>query len=146
MKLVCSPPHKALMEQSSVGLQQQTVLQFMLTLYDHLEESDMLKEIGVHSTSPSQLACLVELPLSSLFCCLKLFVSWIGDGVYDFATLPFAVKTNLSGQDKQLIQQVPHTWTGREWRKEGKRGSGGGGYKVGQVTKNNFQSQYREPW
>ena len=52
--------------------------------------------------------------MSSLFCCLQLFASWIRDGVYDFATLPFGVKTNLSSQDLQLIQKVPHEWTGRE--------------------------------
>ena len=103
------------MEQSSAGLQEQTVPQFMLTLYDHLEESkNVLKEIGVHSTSPSQLACFVELPLPFLFSCLQLFASWVRDGVYDFATLPFGVKTNLSSQDQQLIQKVPHEWTGRE--------------------------------
>ena len=103
------------MKQSGEGLEQQTVPQFMLTLYDHLEESeDVLKEIGVRSTSPSQLACFVELPLPSLFSCLQLFASWVRDGVYDFATLPFGVKTNLSSQDLQLIQKVPHEWTGRE--------------------------------
>ena len=116
------PPsiHKAVMKHSSVGLQQQTVPQFMLTLYDHLQEGeDVLKEIGVRSTSPSQLACFVELPLPSLFSCLQLFASWVRDGVYDFATLPFGVKTNLSSQVLQLIQKVPHEWTGREGGKRG---------------------------
>ena len=126
------------MEQSSVGLQQQTVPQFMLTLYDHLEESeDVLKEIGVRSTTPSQLACLVELPLSSLFCCLQLFVSWIRDGWYDFATLPFGVKTNLSSQDQQLIQNVPHEWTGTEGEK--------GAARLDRLQRISF-NQYREPW
>ena len=112
-------PHKALVEHSSLSLQQQTVPQFTLTLYDHLKRNeDVLKEIGVHSTSPSQLACLVELPLTSLFYCLQLFASWIRDGVYDFATLPFGVKTNLSSQDQQLIQQVAHKWTGRERKRK----------------------------
>ena len=112
------------MEHSSSSLQQQTVPQFMLTLYDHLKRNeDVLKEIGVHSTSPSQLACLVELPLTSLFYCLQLFASWIRDGVYDFATLPFGVKTCLSSQDQQLIQQVAHKWTGRKIK--GRKGEEG---------------------
>ena len=85
----------------------------MLMLYDHLKKSeDVLKEIGVQSTSPSQLACLVELPLSSLFSCLQLFASWVRDGVYDFADLPFGVKTQMSDQDLQTIQQIPVKWTG----------------------------------
>ena len=126
------------MEQSSVDLQEQTVPQFMLTLYDHLKESEeVLKEIGVRSTSPSQLACFVELPLPSLFSCLQLFASWIRDGVYDFATLPFRVKTNLSSQDLQLIQKVPHEWTGRE--------GGKGAARLDRLQRISF-NQYREPW
>ena len=101
------------MKQSSGGLEQQTVPQFLLTLYDHLKESeDVLKEIGVRSASPSQLACLVELRLSSLFCCLQLFVSWVRDGVHDFATLPFGLKVYLSDQDLELVKQIPLQWTG----------------------------------
>ena len=113
------------MEHSSLSLQQQTVPQFVLTLYDHLKRNeDVLKEIGVHSTSPSQLACLVELPLTSLFYCLQLFASWIRDGVYDFATLPFGVKTSLSSRDQQLIQQVAHKWRGRKIKgRKGEEGS-----------------------
>ena len=87
----------------------------MLTLYDHLEESeDVLKEIGVRSTSTSQLACLMELPMPSLFCCLQLFASWIRDGVYDFATLPFGVKTQMTYQDLQAVQQISIEWKGKE--------------------------------
>ena len=90
----------------------------MLALYDNLHESeDVLKEIGVHSASASQLTCLVELPLPSLFNCLQLFANWIRDGTYDFATLPFGVKTHLSSQDLHLIQQISQKWTGREMKK-----------------------------
>ena len=98
-----------------MGLERKTVPQFLLMLYDHLKESeDVLKEIGVCPTSPSQLACLVQLPLSSLFSCLQLFASWVRDGLYDFAALPLGVKTHISNQDKELIQQIPLKWTGRE--------------------------------
>ena len=112
-----------MVEKNSEGLEQKTVPQFLLMLYDHLKEkSAVLKEIGICSTSHSQLVCLIKLPLPSLLCCLQLFASWVRDGVYDFAALPFVVKTNLSSQDLQLIQEIPHTWTGRE----GKKGRGKG--------------------
>ena len=108
-------PHKTLIEQrSSGGLEQQTVPQFMLKQYDHLKQSEeVLKEIGICSTSPSQLACLVELPLPFLFSCLQLFATWVRDGIYDFNTLPLVVKTQITHQDLQLIQQIPLKWTGR---------------------------------
>ena len=110
------PPYKATTsEQNFLGLEQQTVPEFMLMLYANLQESeDMLKKIGVHSTSTSQMECLLKLPLHSLFSCLQLFASWVRDGVYDFATLPLGVKTHISNQDKELIQQIPLKWTGRE--------------------------------
>ena len=105
------------MENSSGDLEQQTVPQFMLTLYDQLKASEeVFKEIGIHSTSASQMACLKELRLTSLFYCLQLFASWVKYGVYDFATLPFGLKTHLSYQDLQSIQQIPLKWSGREER------------------------------
>ena len=101
-------------EQSSEDLEQQTVPQFMLKQYDHLKESEeVLKEIGVCSTSPSQLACLVELSLPSLFSCLQFFAIWVRDGIYDFNTLPFVVKTQMIHQDLESIQQIPLKWTGK---------------------------------
>ena len=122
------------MGQTSGGLEQQTVPQFMLTLYDHLKESeDVLKEIGVCSTSPSQLACFVELPLPSLYSCLQLFASWVRDGVYDFAALPLGLKIHLSSQDLQSIEQIPCKWTGREGK--GGKGLVGKECEVGKGTK-----------
>ena len=67
---------KAVVEKNSEGLEQKTVPQFLLMLYDHLKESSaVLKEIGVHSTSHLQLVCLMKLPLPSLLRCLQLFAS-----------------------------------------------------------------------
>jgi len=105
------------MEQNSEGLEKQTVPQFILTLYDHLDQSgEVLGEIGVQSPSSSQMACLIELPLPSLFCCMQLFASWVRDGVYDFAALPFGLKTHMTYQDMQSVQQIPLKWTGKmEW-------------------------------
>ena len=112
---------KVVVEKNSEGLEQKTVPQFMLMLYDHLKESSaeiereneaVLKEIGVHSTSHLQLVCLMKLPLSSLLCCLQLFAEWVRDGVYDFAALPFGLKSHLSIQDLQSIKQIPSKWIG----------------------------------
>ena len=115
---------KAVVEKNSEGLEQKTVPQFLLKLYDHLKESSavlkeieseneaVLKEIGVQSTSHSQLVCLMKLPLPSLLRCLQLFASWVRDGVYDFAALPFGLKIQLSSQDLQSIEQIPLKWTG----------------------------------
>ena len=116
LTLLLLPSYKPTMpEQNFADLVQQTVPEFMLTLYTDLQESeDVLKKIGIHSTSTSQMACLKQLPLPSLFCCLQLFTSWVRDGVYDFAALPFGVKTHMSNQDKELIQRIPFNWTGRE--------------------------------
>lgn len=101
------------MENNSEGLEQKTVPQFLLMLYGHDKESkDVLKEIGVNSTSHSQLVCLIKLPLPSLLYCLQLFASWVRDGVYDFAVLPFGLKSCLSSQDVQSIEQIPSKWTG----------------------------------
>ena len=105
--------YKAVVEKNSEGLEQKTVPQFMLMQYDHLKESeDVLKKIGVQSTSTSQLVSLMKLPLPSLLHCLQLFASWVRDGVYDFAALPFGLKSHLSSQDLQSIEQIPLKWTG----------------------------------
>ena len=102
------------MQQNKVGLERQTVPEFMLTLYDLNWSSQVWKEIGVHSTSYSQLTCLMELPLTSLFCCLQLFTSWVRDGVYDFAALPFGLKIHMADKDLHSIEQIPSKWTGTE--------------------------------
>ena len=104
---------KAVVEKNSEGLEQKTISQFMLILYGHNRESSaVLKEIGVCSTSHSQLVRLMKLPLPSLLYCLRLFASWVKDGVYDFAALPFGLKSQLSSQDLQSIEQIPLKWTG----------------------------------
>ena len=104
---------KAVMERNCEGLEQKTVPQFMLMLYGHDKESeDVLKEIGICSTSHSQLVSLVKLSLPSLLYCLQLFASWVRDGVYDFAALPLGLKSHLCNQDSQSIERIPLKWTG----------------------------------
>ena len=109
-------PHspQALLETlSSTALEQQTVVQFLLVLFDPLGgSSKVLREVGLHSPSPQQLACLAELPLTQLFRCLQKFILWVEEGVYDFCDLPFNVKSHMSCQDQQALQQIPLKWTG----------------------------------
>ena len=43
------------------------------------------------------------IPMKNLFSTLKLVVEWINDGIYDFYTLPKAMKRPLRERDKQKI-------------------------------------------
>ena len=87
----------------------------MLTIYDHLNKSrEVLEEIGIHTENltDTQLACISELPLPAVYSCLQLFVKWIKEGLYDFCSLPFAIKTHITYQDQVSLQQVPIRWAG----------------------------------
>ena len=108
------PSPQALLEaSSSAALEQQSVVQFLLVLFDPLGGSrNVLGEVGLRSPSPQQLACLAELPLTQLFGCLQKFVVWVEEGVYDFCDLPFNVKSHISYPDQQALQQIPLRWTG----------------------------------
>ena len=96
------------------NLVNQKVPEFMLSLYEHLtNDSDVLSKIGVQSASPSHISCLAELPLPSVYSCLKLFLGWVEEGYYDFCTLPFAFKVHMSYQDKSVVdQQLRLRWQG----------------------------------
>ena len=97
------------------GLEEQTASQFMLTLYEELtKSSEVMEEIGIHSLSSSQLACIVDLPLADIYDCLRRFVHWMDDGAYDFCTLPFSLKTQLSYVDQSSLQQIPFKWPGQK--------------------------------
>lgn len=90
-----------------------SVPQFLLTLYEHLKTpEEVLKEINIRSLTRSQLVCIIELPLLSLFNCLLLFASWVDAGVYDFSSLPFPLKTHLSYEDRTEVENLPNKWTG----------------------------------
>ncbi len=87
----------------------------MLTLYQHLHKNkEVLEEIGIHTQdfTSSQLACIAELPLTSVFSCLQFFVQWVEEGVYDFSGLPFSLKTRIASKDKESIQLIPRDWNG----------------------------------
>ena len=97
----------------SSGLESLTVPKFLLTIYDRLHDSDdVLKEINIRTLTRSQLTCIVDLPLSSLYNCLILFASWVDEGLYDFSSLPFPVKTHLSFEDRIEVESLRNKWTG----------------------------------
>ena len=93
--------------------EEQTVSHFLFSLYGGPESvKDVLNEIGIRKLNPSQLTCLSELPLASLYCCLKLFATWMEEGMYDFSTLPYTIKAHLSSEDRTILKAIPQNWDG----------------------------------
>ena len=114
LRTVVSHLVKALEEQRTDygDLGSETAPEFMLNLYEHLtKQNQVLVEIGVQSASPSHLRCLVDLPLTATYSCLKLFFRWVDEGFYDFATLPFPFKVHLSYQDQAFLDQLRMRWS-----------------------------------
>ena len=85
-------------------------------VYEHLSDPNkVLAEIGItpNSLKHSQLTCLIELPLPYVFSCLQQFVRRVDEGVYDFCSLPFALKTHMTDGDTQFMEQeLRDLWTG----------------------------------
>ena len=92
---------------------QQTLSDFLLSLYDGLNTTkEVLSEIGISKLNATQLTCLLELPLANLYHCLNIFATWMEDGMYDFATLPYTIKTHLATEDLTTLKSIPHIWKG----------------------------------
>jgi hypothetical protein len=51
--------------------------------------------------------------LSRLFQTLQLFVHWAEEGWYDFCSLPFAAKMQMSLPDEDLMRQIPEEYEGK---------------------------------
>ena len=95
------------------GLEDRTVSQFMLALYELSRSSEVLAEIGIPTLTPSQVTCLSELPLPSLCACLEMFAAWVDEGLYDFSALPFPLKTHMSDGDRFAVEnELRDKWTG----------------------------------
>ena len=93
--------------------QQQTLSDFLLSLYDGLNtRKEVLSEIGVRKLNATQLTCLSELPLANLYHCLNIFATWMEDGMYDFATLPYTIKAHLTPEDLGILKAIPLNWEG----------------------------------
>ena len=95
------------------GIEKLTAPQFMANLYENLDESDVLREIGVQNASPSHLDCLNQLPLTATYSCLMLFFHWVDDGFYDFKAIPFPFKVHMNQQDQRALsfEQICPKWT-----------------------------------
>lgn len=94
-----------------------TLPQFMSDyVYEHLTDpKKILTEIGITSNSlkHSQLSCLTELPLTHVYICLQQFVKWVAEGIYDFCSIPYALKTHMIERDALFIEQeLRDKWTG----------------------------------
>ncbi len=94
-----------------------TLPRFMMAyVYDHLSDPHkVLHEIGItpNSLKHSQLTCLLDIPLPSVFACLQCFVRWVDIGVYDFCNLPLAIKVHLSEEDVIFFDlELREKWMG----------------------------------
>ena len=98
------------------NLKELTLPKFMMdNVYQHINAPKVFLEIGLthNSLNHLQLACLTKLPLCYIFSCLKLFVHWVDQGVYDFCALPLTLKDHLSEADLMFIErELREQWTG----------------------------------
>lgn len=64
------------------------------------------------SLSDSQMSFLERLELSCVYATLSLFLRWVKDGLYDFSSLPVALKAHLSQEDSVIIDEIPTSFGG----------------------------------
>ena len=50
--------------------------------------------------------CIAAIPMKHLLTTLELVVDWIKDGIYDFHTLPKAMKVPLKKEDENKIDAI----------------------------------------
>ena len=74
--------------------------------------SSIMTYLILYSLSDTQLACLSSVRLCFLFSTLELFVRWVKEGLYDFNSLPMALKVHLTEEDITLLDQVPKCFPG----------------------------------
>lgn len=68
------------------------------------------------SLSPGQRAYLSALKLCYLYSAVELFAQWVTDGVYDFSSLPVALKAHLSQEDTVALEKIPTRFKGTAYR------------------------------
>ena len=74
--------------------------------------SSIMTYLILYSLSDTQLACLSSVRLCFLFSTLELFVRWVKEGLYDFNSLPMALKVHLTEEDSTLLEQLPKHFPG----------------------------------
>lgn len=88
-------------------------IEFMLNVYEGMKIDEVLDEIGLCDLSQARQQCLIKLPLSSAYACFQLFQSWVKEGYFDYAEVPFRYKAHLSHEDKITIEQhISRRWEG----------------------------------
>lgn len=65
------------------------------------------------SLNQTQHVCLESLTLNKLFHTLNVFVRWAEEGWYDFCSLPFSAKMQMSLPDEDLMRQIPEEYEGK---------------------------------
>ena len=58
------------------------------------------------------MARLSSVKLCFLLSTLELFVRWVKEGLYDFNSLPMALKVHLIEEDIAVLEQLPKTFQG----------------------------------
>ena len=66
-----------------------------------------LPSFSLFSVTDSQVRRLSLIKLPLLFSTLVLFVGWVKDGLYDFSSLPLALKVHLQETDCTTLKQLP---------------------------------------
>ena len=95
--------------------QRQTLSDFLLSLYDGLNLfKDALSEIGMKTLTENQIVCLSELPLVNLYHCLRVFATWMEQGMYDFCALPYTLKAHIHPTDLSVLKAIPDKWEGEQ--------------------------------
>ena len=100
-------------QESDLVNTQQTVRQFMAALDSQIymyQKALVFAKASTPTLSSPQLKFLESLPTAMVFTCLQLFIQWLKDGMYDFHTLPFTLKTHLSPEDQEALLQIPNKW------------------------------------
>ena len=74
--------------------------------------SSIMTYLILYSLSDTQLVCLSSVRLCFLFSTLELFVRWVEEGLYDFNSLPMALKVHLTEEDSTMLEQLPKCFPG----------------------------------
>ena len=65
-----------------------------------------------HRVSSSQLQCISSTKLPFLFSTLELFVGWIKEGLYDFSSVPMALKAQFKKADLAELEKNHMSYPG----------------------------------
>ena len=67
------------------------------------------------SLTSFQCSFLHDMKLIHVYKTYQLLVEWLGLGIYDFCSHPFAMKVHLSGEDRQKLEQTIKTVDSKLW-------------------------------